>query len=346
MKTVKRHSLAEIAQLIKGRLSGEPSIDISGVARLDEARAGNLTFVGAPKYLKKWEESTASAFIVYPDFPETTRNVIRVEQPVQAFYKAAMFFHKHREALQPGIHPTAVVGSDTFIGENCSIGPLVTIGSECEIGNAVKIYPGAVVGDGVSIGDDTIIYQNVSIREDCAIGRNAIIHCGVVIGSDGFGFDKENGVYKKIPQLGNVVIEDDVEIGANCTIDRAVVGSTRICKGTKLDNLIQVAHNVVIGENTVIAAQTGISGSTKIGKNVMMGGQVGLNGHIEIGDYAILAAQCGVTKSVPPKTMISGYPARNHSRAKREEAIIRKLPELYKEIRKLQKQVEQLTKQG
>jgi len=334
MEKATQLSLAQIAQLIEGQLSGDASFEISSIARLDEARAGDITLVANQHYLKKWEASSASAFIVYQDFPATERNIIRVAQPFQAFYKIAAFFHKSHETLTPGIHPTAIIGEGTVLGEDISIGPSVVIGRDCKIGSHVKIHPGVVISDGVTVGEGSIIYQNVTIREDCRVGKNVIIHCGVVIGSDGFGFHKENNVFKKIPQLGFVIIEDDVEIGANCTIDRATVGTTRIGKGTKLDNLIQVGHNVVIGENTVIAAQTGIAGSTKIGDEVMMGGQVGLKDHIEVGDHAILGAQCGVTKSVPPNTMVSGYPAREHLKAKREEAIIRKLPELYKTIRK------------
>lgn len=344
MKTAKQISLAEIAQLIEGQLSGSASLKITGVARLDEAQKGDIAFVANPHYLKKWDSSAASAFIVYQDFPTTNRNIIRVAKPFQAFYKIAAMFHSIRETLKPGIHPTAIIGDDTILGENISIGPMVVIGRESKIGNNVRIHPGVVISDGVSVGDGCIIYQNVSIRENCCVGENVIIHCGVVVGSDGFGFDKEDNVYKKIPQLGIVIIEDDVEIGANCTIDRATVGATRIGRGTKLDNLIQVGHNVVIGQNTVIAAQTGIAGSTKIGDDVMMGGQVGLRDHIEVGNGAILGAQSGVTKSIPPNTMVSGYPARDHAKAKREEAIIRKLPELYKTIRNLQNQVDYLSK--
>ncbi|MBN1349931.1 UDP-3-O-(3-hydroxymyristoyl)glucosamine N-acyltransferase [candidate division KSB1 bacterium] len=342
MKPAKQKKLGEIARIIEGKLSGDAACMIVGAARLDEAQVNEITFVASSQFLKKWEQSKASAFVVYADFPDTNRNVIRVAQPMQAFYKAAMLFSAEHRSLKPGVHPTAIVGEDTQIGQNVSIAPLAFIGNECRLGNNIRIYSGVVIADGVTIGDNSIIYQNVSIREDCRIGSNVIIHCGVVIGSDGFGFENVAGVYKKIPQLGNVVIEDDVEIGANCTIDRAVVGSTRIGKGTKLDNLIQVGHNVVIGENTVIAAQTGIAGSTKIGNAVIMGGQVGITGHIEIGDHVILGAQCGVTKSVPPKVMLSGYPARNHARAKREEAVIRKLPELHKAVKDMQKRIEKL----
>jgi len=339
---LKRLTLAEISRLINGQLVGDGDIQISGLARLDEAQAEDLSFIASPKYAKYIAQTGAAALIVYPDFPQTDKPVIKVAEPYTAFLKIAAFMQPRREPLPTGIHSTAVIGKGTIVGDDSYIGPYVVIGQDCCIGKSVKIHPGTVISDGVSIDDDTIIYQNVSIREECHIGKRVILHPGVVIGADGFGFQNIDGINQKIPQLGIVIIEDDVEIGANSCIDRATIGATRIGKGTKLDNLIQVGHNVVIGEQTVIAAQTGISGSCTIGNGVMIAGQVGIADHVTVADQAILGAQAGVTKNVPPKTVVSGYPAREHFRAKREEAVIRRLPEIFRQLKKLEEKVIQL----
>lgn len=334
--------LSEICQLINGKLDGDGDTRITGIDRLDEAGPGQLTFVASAKHAKQISQIQASALIVYPDFPETDKNVIRVDEPYSAFLTVAKRFLPHRKPVFPGIHHTVILGEDTLIGENPTLGPYVVIGRDCTIGNNVSIESGVVISDGVQIGDDTVIHQNVSIREDCRIGNRVILHPGVVIGADGFGFQNVAGSNQKIPQIGIVIIEDDVEIGANSTIDRAAVGATRIGRGSKLDNLIQIGHNVVIGEQTVIASQTGVSGSTKIGRGVIIAGQVGIADHLTIGDRAILGAQCGVTKSIPAGVIVSGYPARAHMRAKREEAVIRRLPELLKLINSLKERVTEL----
>lgn len=336
-------TLDQICQITNGRLSGNGELVIKRTVRLDEAKPGDLTFIAAPQYAKNLEQCQASALIVYPEFnlPIKT-NLIYVDDPFTAFFKVVATMTPESEPLPTGIHPTAIIAEDTTLGENVAIGPYVIIGKNCNIANNVQIYSGTAILNNVDIGADTRIYQNVSIREGCVIGERVILHPGAVIGADGFGFRNVKGVIQKIPQLGYVIIEDDVEIGANTCIDRAIVGATRIRRGSKLDNLIQIAHNVVVGENTVIAAQTGIAGSTQVGNGVVIAGQVGIADHVTIGDFAILAAQAGITKNVPPKILVSGYPAREHFRAKREEAVIRNLPELSKLLSELKKKVAEL----
>jgi UDP-3-O-[3-hydroxymyristoyl] glucosamine N-acyltransferase len=335
-------NIAEIARWIDGDVDGDGSIEITNLAKIEEASTGDLSFIANPKYTSYISETDASAVIVATDFPQVDKTVIRSEDPYFAFLKVAQRFHGVIETVMLGIHPTAVVGEGTQLGDDVGIGPLVVLGRDCHIGNRVHIHPGVVIEDHVVVDDDTRLYANVCVREKCRIGKRVIIHCGAVIGSDGFGFAFKEGKYHKLPQMGIVMVEDDVEIGANTTVDRATMGETVIRKGAKLDNLIQVAHNVEIGEHAGIAAQTGFSGSTKIGKLTRIGGQVGCVGHIKIGDRAALGAQAGVTKSVPEGAFYSGYPARPHMRAKREEASLAKLPELLKKVRRLEEEVIQL----
>ncbi len=329
-------SLAEIAELLQGELQGDGTINIHGVAKIEDAGVGEITFISNPKYAKYIDSTEASAVLVSRDFPETTKPVIRTQNSYHSFLKILKIFHPPKETLAEGIHPSVIIDKSTKIGANIRIGACVVIDINCSIGDNVTIYPGVIVGQDVEIGNDTIIYANVVLREKVRIGNSVIIHSGTVVGSDGFGFAREGQQYHKIPQVGTVIIEDDVEIGANCSIDRATLGATIIHKGVKLDNLIQVAHNVEIGENTVIAAQTGISGSTKIGRNVIIGGQVGFVGHIEIGDNTTIGAQSGVSKSLPANSVYFGYPARPIMQAKREEVALRKLPELLKKIADLE----------
>lgn len=337
-------SLSEIAQLVQGDVEGECTTSIHGVAKIEEAGKGEITFISNPKYAKFIDATGASAVIVSKDFPGTTKPIIRTENPYFSFLKVLRLFHPQKETIPEGIHPSAVIDASAQIGANVRIGACVVIDKNCKVGENVTIYPGTVISQEVTIGNNTIIYANVVLREQVRIGNNVIIHSGTMIGSDGFGFAKEGQQYHKIPQVGTVVIEDDVEIGANCAVDRATLGCTIIRKGVKLDNLIQVAHNVEIGENTVIAAQTGISGSTKIGKNTVIGGQVGFVGHIEIGDNTTIGAQSGVSKSLPSDSVYFGYPARPIMQAKREEAALRRLPELLKKIAELEAKLNSINK--
>ncbi len=337
-------TLAKIAELVNGELVGHGSVEINDVGKIEDALPGQITFISNPKYVKFIETTEASAIIVSEDFPQAAKPVVRTKNPYFSFLKLLKYFHPPMETLNPGIHPSAVIDTTTKIGENTRIGAGVVIGKHCVIGENTTIYPGVVIGPDAEVGNNTVLHANVVLREQVKIGNKVILHSGVVVGSDGFGFAREGEIYHKIPQVGIVIIEDDVEIGANCSIDRATLGATIIKKGVKLDNLIQVAHNVEIGENTVIAAQTGISGSTKIGKNAIIGGQVGFVGHIEVGDGVTVAAQSGVSKSLPSNSVFFGYPARPIMQAKREEAALRRLPELLKRISELESKLDSINK--
>lgn len=335
--------LKKIAEVVGGEIIGDENITILSLAKIQEAKGGDLTFLSNPKYLKYLKQTKASAVIVPLEIEKQEGlTLVRVENPYFGFLKVVSLFHPPKSLIEKGIHSTALIGEGTHIGENVSIGCYVVIGKRCHIGMNTVLMPGVIIGDDVVIGEDCFIHGNVSIRESVVIGNRVMVHNGTVIGSDGFGFAMEGGVYHKIPQIGTVVIEDDVEIGANVTIDRASLGETRIKKGAKLDNLIQIAHNCTIGENTVIAAQTGLSGSTQIGSGVRIGGQVGFAGHLEVGDGATVAAQSGVSKSIPPGGMVFGYPARPHHEELRIQAARQKLPELLKIIKDLKMRIKKL----
>ena len=336
--------LKEISEWIGGKIDGDDSIEITGLAKIEEAQPDQLSFIANPKYAKFIASTRAGAILVDNNFPAVSRTIVRVADPYFAFLGLIKRFQAPVDSSIKGIHPSVVVGEGTKLGKDVAIGAFVVIGRNCSIGDETVLHPGIVLGDDVAIGEKSLLYANVCVREQCRIGNSVIIHMGAVIGSDGFGFAFQDGRYHKIPQLGIVVIEDDVEIGANTTIDRATMGETIIRRGAKLDNLIQIAHNVEIGEHTAVAAQTGISGSTKIGKYVKLGGQAGLVGHISIGDNSAVGAQAGVTKSIPDNTFYSGYPAREHMKAKREEASLSKLPELLKKFRRLEAEVAELRK--
>jgi UDP-3-O-[3-hydroxymyristoyl] glucosamine N-acyltransferase len=340
--------LPEIAKIIGGEIvvpkGLETDIEITQVAKIESAKEGEITFLSNPKYAKYLSLTKASAIIVPKNISDVPIPAILVDDAYFSFLKIFLIFNPPKEPIKAGIHKTAVIGENTKIGKNVALGAYTVIGDNCSIGDNTKILPNTVISDETEIGNDCLIYANVTLREKTKIGSRVIIHSGTVVGSDGFGFAKVDGKYTKIPQLGNVVIEDDVEIGSNCSIDRATMGETRIKRGTKLDNLVQVAHNVIIGEDTVIAAQTGIAGSTKVGNNVTIAGQVGIVGHIEIGDGAILAAQSGVSESVPPKAVYFGYPAKPHIEEKRRQVSLKQLPEIIKKIRRFEKELEELKK--
>jgi UDP-3-O-[3-hydroxymyristoyl] glucosamine N-acyltransferase len=325
--------LNEIAKLVKGELSGNGDLEINNVGKIEFAGNDEITFIANPVYEKFYNSTKAGAIIVSKRFkPPVKREIplIVVDDPYLAFLDLLDYFSPKTELQEIGVAATAVISDTAVISkEEIRIGAHCFIGEKCKIGKRVKILPGVIIQAGTEIGDDTLIYPNVSIYQGCRIGKNVIIHSGAVIGSDGFGQAKnEDGTYKKIPQKGIVVIEDNVEIGSNCTIDRATLGETIIGKGVKLDNQIQIAHNVIIGENTVIAAMTGIAGSTKIGRNCMIGGKVGIVGHIEICDDVIITAASNVSKSITKPGMYSGYRAQLQKEELKQQAILKNIGEL------------------
>jgi UDP-3-O-[3-hydroxymyristoyl] glucosamine N-acyltransferase len=345
--------LSEIVKLVGGVHEGD-DIEISGVAKIEEAGSGDITFLSNLKYKKHLASTKASAILLASDieFPELQKRlshfaIVRVKDPYISFLHLIDIFHPPAAKPPKVIHPSAIIAKSANIGMDVSIGAHVVIGEKCFIGTGTIIHPNSTISDDVTIGNDCIIYSNVSIREQCISGNRVIIHSGTVVGSDGFGFaPKPDGSYEKIPQRGTVLIEDDVEIGANCTIDRATLGKTIIRHGTKLDNLIHIAHNVVIGEHTVIAAQTGISGSSSIGNQCQIGGQVGLTGHISIADKTTIGAQSGVPKSITePGKIYFGYPAREIHETWRIEGALRQLPQLLYDFRDLLKRIEDLENQ-
>jgi UDP-3-O-[3-hydroxymyristoyl] glucosamine N-acyltransferase len=342
--------LSEIARHIGAGIDGDGDLEIKGVARIEDAGKGDITFISEQRYEKYFERTGASAVIVRKDFKRRRDDVslLLVDEPYLAFILVLKLFSQKVELLPKGIHPSASVPESAKIGHDVRIGANVVIGERVKIGDRTIIMHGTVLGDDVLIGSDTLIYPNVTIYNRCRIGSRVIIHSGTVIGSDGFGFiPKGDGTYEKVPQIGIVVIEDDVEIGSNCSIDRATVGETIVRRGSKLDNLIQVGHNVIIGENTVIAAQTGIAGSTKIGRNCVIAGQVGITGHIEIAERTTIAAQSGVSKPIKePGKIYFGYPAKERSVAHRIEGAIRQLPELIREFREIKNKIEKIVSGG
>ncbi len=341
--------LRDILVLLGAQCDGDENTQIQRVAKIEEAVAGDISFVSNKKYVKFLSETNASAVIVSKDVTRSSHMnkntaLVQVDDPYVSFLKVLVAFHPPKDPLPPGIHPTAIIPPSASIGTEVRIGAYVVLGNGCVVGSNARLCHGVVLGDEVTVGANTLLYPNVTIREGCRLGDRVIIHSGTTIGSDGFGFaPKGDGSYEKIPQVGIVVIEDDVEIGANCTVDRATMGETRIKKGTKLDNLIQVAHNVVIGENTVIAAQAGISGSTTIGSGAMIGGQVGITGHLEISDNIKMGAQSGIHRSIrEPGGTYFGSPALPHREAMKVHGVIVQLPELRATVRELETKVQSL----
>lgn len=332
-------TLQEIAKLSGGELIGDPNQKIIGAASLAEALPGEISFYADPRYGPLLRKTRASALFVSPDFSDAISVAkIRVPNPATAFEQTVVKFGPKPFVYAPGIHPTAVIDPSAKLGSGVSIQPNVVIEADVKIGDGTVIGAGAFVGRESSIGNSCLIYPRVTIRERIRIGSNVIIHSGTVVGADGFGFEFVDGQHRKIPQLGIVQIDDDVEIGANTTIDRARFGRTWIQEGVKIDNLVQVAHNVVIGKHSVIAAQTGISGSTRVGEQVQMGGQVGIVGHVTIADGAKIGAQSGVSKDVPGGTWF-GYPAMRIEDTKRQIAWIRRLGQLFERVRALEKKL-------
>lgn len=341
--------LEALARLVGGEVRGEARVAIRGVSGVREARAGEITFAANPKYLSELSGTRASAVILSSKSPgglldslgKRGVSLLLADEPYFAFAQVVRFFHAQPLPVL-GISPHACIGKEVVLGENVSVHPFVRIEDRVRIGDRVTLYPGTFVGEGSVIGDDCLVYPNVTIREGTLMGKRVILHSGVVVGSDGFGFATKGGKHHKIPQVGCVVIEDDVEIGANVTVDRAALGKTVVGRGTKIDNLVQVAHNVVIGEDCLIVAQAGISGSTRIGNDVILAGQVGVIGHLTIGDGVRVGAQSGVAQDIDAGRVMSGSPAIAHPKWLRVQAALPDLPEMRKRIRELEKKLESL----
>jgi UDP-3-O-[3-hydroxymyristoyl] glucosamine N-acyltransferase len=335
-------TIEEIAGYIDGKITGNKDAVINNLAKIEEAQQGDLTFLYRDSYEKFFHITKATAIIVKPDFIKKRDDIVYIEtpEPDKAFSKIVVKFFSPKINLE-GIDKTAFIDPSVKIDSNAAIGKNVVLSSGCKVGNNVKIFHNVVILENVEIDDDCIIYQNVSIRENCKIGKRVTIHANSVIGSDGFGYyNDDKGAFHKIPQIGNVIIEDDVEIGSNVSIDRASLGSTIIKRGVKIDNLVQIAHNVVVGEDSAMAAQVGISGSTKIGKHCLFAGQVGVVGHIEIADNVTLIAQSGISKGIKKPGMYFGAPAKEMKTALKLEAHIRNLPEYAKKIKDLEHQIQ------
>jgi UDP-3-O-[3-hydroxymyristoyl] glucosamine N-acyltransferase len=333
--------LRELAQWVDGTVVGDGEIEISGVAAIEEAQAGEITFVANPKYLPKLSETNASAVIVSKEVTQADKPLLCVPDPYLAFAKILTLF-SHKPYQSKGIDSNTWVSPTAKLGEDLTLYPFVYIGDHCSIGDRVTLYPGVYVGEDSSIGEDSILHSNVSIYSGTILGKRVILHSGVVVGSDGFAYVKEGKKNVKIPQIGKVEIEDDVEIGANTTVDRATFGKTIIRRGVKIDNLVQVAHNVVIGEDSILCAQVGISGSTKVGSNVTLAGQVGVVDHTEIGDNVMVGAQAGVTHRLPPNQGYVGSPALPHREFLRANAVFSKLPEMRKTLIEIEKRLKKI----
>ena len=332
--------LSKLSELLGAQLSGEDR-DISGAAGIGEAGPGQITFIAGQQYLKGLETSRAGAVLAPLDTPQISMPVLRVKNPKLAFARVLEIFYV-KPYRPSGVSDSASIGKDVAIGRDCSIHPFVVLGDRAQVGDRVTIHPGVCVGECSSVGDDSVIHANVSIGHGVSIGKRVIIHAGTVLGSDGFGFVTDGGRHQKIPQVGGVVIEDDVEIGGNCTIDRATLGNTLIKKGTKLDNQVHVAHNVTIGEHCLLAGQVGIAGSSTLGNYVVFGGQAGLADHTTVGDRVMAGGKAVITKDVEPGQVIAGFNAMPLRDWLKVQVILPKLPVLKKLITDLEKQVREL----
>jgi len=337
--------LEDLCRAVSGTLVGGGDVLITGVSSLDAAGAGDLAYIASDRFITAAQRAAAAAYVVGRPTPELERPQIVVPHPAYAFARVVQQFFT--APYRPrGIAAQVVQGADVLIGPDPSLWPQVTLGDRVSIGARVTLYPGVFIGDDAVVGDDSILYPNVTVREQCVIGRRVIIHSGTVIGSDGFGFVQHEGRHQKIPQLGIVVIEDDVELGANVTVDRATFGRTVIRRGTKVDNLVQVAHNVTVGEDCILVAQVGIAGSTTLGRHVMVGGQAGLSDHLQIGDRVMIAARSGVNRNVSSGQIVSGAPVMPHEVWVKSQAVIPRLPELRQQVRELARRIRALEGAG
>jgi len=335
-----KFTAAQIAGILEGEVVGNPNAEVFKLSKIEEGTEGSLTFLANPKYVNYIYSTNATITIVNSTFEpesELKTTLIKVEDAYQSFSKLLEYYNQVK-LMKSGIEQPSVISENVTHGENLYLGSFSYIGKNVVIGKNVKIYPNSFIGDNVTIGDDCIFFAGVRIYSESVIGNNCVIHSGTIIGSDGFGFaPQEDGTYNKVPQIGNVILEDNVEVGSCTTIDRATLGSTIIRKGVKLDNQIQIAHNVEIGENTVIAAQTGVAGSTKIGKNCMIGGQVGIAGHLTIGNNVRVQAQSGIGRNIPDGETLQGSPSFNYSDWNKSYVHFRNLPKIVAALEELKK---------
>ena len=337
-------SLKELAAYLGGRVIGDEEARVNGIASLDDAREGEITFLANPKYAAKVASTKATAVILPPGAEGHGRNVIEVKNPYLAFAKLLTLYHVAPFQAK-GVMAGAYIGKNVTMGDAVTVYPGAYVADGVKLGERVTLFPGVALYEGVEVGDDVTLHSNVTVRERCRIGNRVIIYSGAVIGSDGFGYAPDGKGWYKIPQIGTVVIEDDVEIGVNAAIDRAALDVTLIRRGTKIDNLVQIAHNCVIGENCMIISQVGISGSTRLGEHVTLAGQVGVAGHLEIGDNVMVGAKSGVPGNLPAGQVFSGIPTMPHREWLRAMGIVSKLPELKKTLSSLEKRVQELESQ-
>ncbi len=335
---MRSYRLDEVADHLGAELVGDCECTVEGIRPLDQAEPEHLSFLHNPKYVAQAVESRAGAILVLNADQLAGRNLLICKQPYLAVAKALELFHPQARP-EPGIHPSAAVGDDLDLGPGASIGPLVAIGDGVTIGDRTVIGAGCVVGNGVRIGEDCVLHARAVVEDGCRLGNRCILQSGAVIGSDGYGFATVDGIHHKVPQVGIVVLEDDVEIQANTTVDRATMGETRIGRGTKVDNLVQLAHNVQVGEHCLVVSQVGVSGSTKIGRYSVLGGQAGVAGHLEIGERTVAAARTGITKSVPAGSVLAGFPARPKGEWMKTEAAVQRLGVLRKSVADLERRL-------
>ena len=335
--------LSEIAAYLEATVVGDAAVEIRDIKGLDEAGEGDLTFLANPKYRKKIATTEASAILIDRPVEGTNKNFLIVKDPYGALARLLTLFYPEERDFQ-GVSPEAFVDPDAIVEEGATVYAGAFVGKGAKIARGAVLYPGVYIGPGAVVGEDSILYPNVTVYRRCLIGNRVILHAGVVVGSDGFGFANPGLENRKVPQVGIVQIDDDVEIQANTTIDRGTLGKTWIQRGAKIDNLVQIAHNVVIGENSIIVSQVGISGSTRLGNRVIIGGQAGLVGHINVGDNVMIAARSGINKDIPASSIMSGAPAIPHRDWLRLNAHILRLPEMHKTISELKKKIEELEK--
>ncbi|MCE3223282.1 MAG: lpxD [Nitrospira sp.] len=331
-------TLRQLHEFLGGELIGSPDATVIGIASLEQAGPDDLAFLASERSKKTIQSASIGVLLVGKRLADVAFPQLVVDNPAYAFARAAQQFFV-RPARKRGIAPEVIRGNDVTLGPDVSIWPGVTLGDRVSIGARVTLYPGVFIGEDSIIGDDAVLYPNVVVREGCRLGNRVIVHSGTVIGSDGFGYVQHQGRHHKIPQLGGVVIEDDVELGANVAVDRATFGNTVIKRGAKIDNLVQIAHNVVVGEHTILVAQVGIAGSTTLGRYVMVGGQAGLADHLQIGDQVMIAAKSGVTRSLESNQVVSGAPVMPHATFLKVQAVIPQLPALRQRMRELEERL-------